>query len=455
MKLDYIEIGTSDFDTLLQSTDLTGFSIEPLKIYLDRLPNKSNNTKLNIAISDFNGKCDVYFVSPDDIEKFNLPDWIRGCNSIIHPHQSASKVLEELGLSEIYQKSSVDVMTWDTLIRSKNIIGVDYLKIDTEGHDCVIIKSILDSETNLLPKKIKFETNILTPESLIKETISLLENRGYHVIEQTEENTVVELSEHTIDKIIFSSDSKPEYIDFWEVNSKICAKKLRITPVLFHICDEETDFYWDTFGLVKKVKTVSGDNTGFESQIFRMFGTKYFMDEICLTNDIDMILFNKDFITNSLIDKNSITIFGSDAYDSKRPECIGVYSGPDRYAICYIAATGRIFDTILNTNVTFEEYYNRLVSLDKWFDTDEIYFGEMVNKTDVKVNKIERGYSSSFYTADRIEKHNFEDYNGFKLDLNGFINVKKFTDCHCARPYSRYKSQIDNLVNTILSEKSL
>jgi hypothetical protein len=47
MYLDYIEIGTSDFDTLVQSTNLKGISIDPLSIYLDNLPNKNNNTKLS------------------------------------------------------------------------------------------------------------------------------------------------------------------------------------------------------------------------------------------------------------------------------------------------------------------------------------------------------------------------------------------------------------------------
>ena len=449
MYLDYIEIGTSDFDTLLQSTDLTGISIDPLSIYLDRLPNKDNNTKLNVAISDFNGECDVFYITPEDIEKFNLPSWLRGCNSIIKPHPSALQILNEFELVDLYQKKKINVLTWDTLIRTKNIIGVDYVKIDTEGHDSVIIKSILNSTTNILPKKIKFETNILTSNDVIIETINLLKNRGYKIIEQTDENTLVEISENNIDKIIFSSNSNPNYIEFWGINSLVCSKKLKITPVLFYICDEDSDFYWDDFGLVKKIKQVS-DNSGFESQIFRMYGTKFFMNDICLTNDIDMLLFNKDYLKNDLIDRNSITILNSDAYDSNRPECVGVYSGPDRYAICYIVATGKIFNKILDTDVSFIEYYNRLLSLNKGWDADEIYFGELVNRTDIKVNKIKRGICSNFFTPHRIEKHNFYETGGFKLDLNGFINIEYFIDCHCARPYSEFKNQIDNLINIIL-----
>ena len=45
MKLDYIEIGTSDFDALVEKHEGNGISIEPLKFYLDALPKKENNIK--------------------------------------------------------------------------------------------------------------------------------------------------------------------------------------------------------------------------------------------------------------------------------------------------------------------------------------------------------------------------------------------------------------------------
>lgn len=452
MKLDYIEIGTSDFDTLLQSSDLVGISIDPLEIYLDRLPNKPNNKKLNVAISDFDGKCEVFYIDPDDISTYKLPDWLRGCNSIQKEHPAALTELKKRGLLYLYKQKTIDVLSWDTLVRSNNIVSIDYLKIDTEGHDHVIINSILKSSTNIVPKKINFETNALTPKETIIETLKALNERGYITVEHTDENTIVELSESVVTKIIFSTDTNPDFADFWDINSKVCSKKLKVTPVLFYICDEESDFYWDSYGLVKKVKAV-GENTGMQSQIFRMYGTKYFMDELCMTNDIDMLLFSKEVVTNKLFDKKSITIHGSDAYDPKRPECVGVYAGPDRYTICYIVATGEIFDKILNTNVSFAEYTERLLTLQAGFDSDEIYFGRMVNKTNITVNKIERGYSSSFYLADRIEKMDFVNKpETFKINLNGYINIEKFIDCHCARPYIKYKEQIDKLVDLILKD---
>jgi hypothetical protein len=90
------------------------------------------------------------------------------------------------------------------------------------------------------------------------------------------------------------------------------------------------------------------------------------------------------------------------------------------------------------------------LSLNIGWDADEIYFGKLVNKTGIKVNKIKRGISSNFFTPRRIEKHNFYETEMFKLNLNGFVDLDYFVDCHCARPYSRFKTQIDNLINIIL-----
>jgi hypothetical protein len=46
---DFIEIGTSDFDTEIEKKDnKIGISIEPIKYYLDRVTNKPNCIKLNI-----------------------------------------------------------------------------------------------------------------------------------------------------------------------------------------------------------------------------------------------------------------------------------------------------------------------------------------------------------------------------------------------------------------------
>lgn len=57
-----------------------------------------------------------------------------------------------------------------------------------------------------------------------------------------------------VDKIIFGCDDNPDYLFYWEINARVCREVLEIEPVLFWITDEDSDFYHDGHGLVKKIK---------------------------------------------------------------------------------------------------------------------------------------------------------------------------------------------------------
>jgi len=195
MRYDFIEIGTSDFRTLIQTCDenSTGLSIDPLKFYLDRLPEKKNVTKLNVGISDVNSKSKVYWVNPDNIQKYNLPNWIRGCNSIEKPHPTVINELSKRGLStDIINIDEIELISFDTLIKKYKIESIDFLKIDTEGHDTKIIKSLLSADKLILPNKIEFEANILSDKNDIEEVIKMLKRHDYVITKRTESDIVVE-----------------------------------------------------------------------------------------------------------------------------------------------------------------------------------------------------------------------------------------------------------------------
>jgi hypothetical protein len=258
-----------------------------------------------------------------------------------------------------------------------------------------------------------------------------------------------------VDKIIFAVDDNPEYQGFWEVNSEICERVLGITPILFKISNYDSDFVKSEFGYVKNVKSIDGVDTGFQAQIYRMYGTSFFKNEVCMTSDIDMLLFNKEYIDSNLknISVEDLVIFNSDAYDESRPECDGIHSGPDRYPICYSVGKGSTFNKIINTDISFEEYCKKLQDLNLGWDTDEIYFGKCVNsQTDIKVHKLVRGYSSNFHCPNRIEKIDFTKKELHQLDLEGKINLDSFVDCHCARPFSQHQVAINNIRTSLLNE---
>lgn len=193
MKYDFIEIGTSDFDTLIESTQgKIGITIEPLLFYLENLPKNPSVIKVNCAITDHDGQIDIFYLEPTDIENYNLPRWLRGCNSINKPHPSTMIELNSRGIEHLMKSHTCECLSWKTLVKRYDIESIEFLKIDTEGHDCVIINSILNNKS-VLPKKIHFEANILTDSEIIRKTLRRLIESGYKVSMKTDTDIIVEL----------------------------------------------------------------------------------------------------------------------------------------------------------------------------------------------------------------------------------------------------------------------
>lgn len=179
-----IEIGTSDFDTLISTSKGRGISVEPIPGYFNNLPDKKDWYKLNVAISDKNGWLDMWYVDPNDIT--NEPDGVRGCNSVNRPHPTIQRDYPHL-----LTKTRVECITVKELYNRFNVTDVYFLKIDTEGHDTVILNNLLDNDLPL-PKKIQFEHNVLTNDIEYRKVIKRLKYVGY---------TIKELANDTICKL--------------------------------------------------------------------------------------------------------------------------------------------------------------------------------------------------------------------------------------------------------------
>jgi FkbM family methyltransferase len=196
--LDFIEIGTSDYDTLIEKAtdDIKGISIEPMKTYLDRLPNKQNVKKINCAIS-FNEEeslVDLYYLPEEVIKEHKLSWRLKGCNSIgdYHYQHKRKKVQDKVKIIKI------PAIPLPKILEEHNVKRIKFLKVDTEGADCLILMSLVDYLKNkskeYWPKKIQFESNILTDEKIILETILTYEKLGYHS-ERLEDDTILTIVE--------------------------------------------------------------------------------------------------------------------------------------------------------------------------------------------------------------------------------------------------------------------
>jgi len=272
-----------------------------------------------------------------------------------------------------------------------------------------------------------------------------------------------------ISKIIFSSDDNPNFLNFWRLNSELCVRVLGIEPVLFKIGNENSDFINDKFGIIKTIKRIENIPTSFQAQVCRMYFASLFPQEACITSDIDMFLFSKKYIDylNYQHKDTDILIASADGYDQKRPEVSWLYpANVPIYPMMYNVALGGVYKRLLfkHEKESFSEYCNRLYfeefkgsQIDKRYEVDEFYYGKMIdeNRNGFKIKKLNRGYMSSFFLADRIEKYDF--FNGtkevWKLDLDGIVDYDRFIDCHCP-PYEKYPDRINKVFNDLIKKYS-
>jgi FkbM family methyltransferase len=184
--IDFIEIGTSNFRTIIENCDdnTKGISVEPISYYLNQLPNKKNVIKANFAITK-NKKddySDFYYIPEEIIIKNNLPNWFKGCNTIndYHPLHIKHNVINLVNIEK------VKVLNIEELLEKYNVRKINFLKIDTEGHDVVILDGLydylLDKSLDFYPKKIQFESNEHTDYKLVTDIIEKYVKIGYKLI---------------------------------------------------------------------------------------------------------------------------------------------------------------------------------------------------------------------------------------------------------------------------------
>jgi FkbM family methyltransferase len=145
MRFDHIDIGTSDFDVAdgIFSNDKRYLLVEPLQEYLDRLPSGNHIFKECAACSNTEGFLEVHFIPPAAISALGLPDWVRGCNKVNARHPTVVKLLEERDIPiENIVARKVPIVRFDSLIKKYEISSAACIKVDTEGHDHIILEQI-------------------------------------------------------------------------------------------------------------------------------------------------------------------------------------------------------------------------------------------------------------------------------------------------------------------------
>jgi len=184
MLYDFIEIGTADFDTEIQNHNgRNGISVDIIQEYLDNLPTIPNVKKICCGISNCSSEVDAF--KPNFPEHF--PGWLRGCVSIYKPHKHVIEYCRnnEIDYDKYMTVRKVNIISVQEFIKTNQITGVTYLKIDTEGHDCIILHAWLDccdKLPSLLPRRILYESKDLTDSTELEIMRNRLRSLNYTLV---------------------------------------------------------------------------------------------------------------------------------------------------------------------------------------------------------------------------------------------------------------------------------
>lgn len=281
-----------------------------------------------------------------------------------------------------------------------------------------------------------------------------------------------------ISKAIFGVNDS-FYLEYWPKQAEMCKKILGWDPILFILGEEESDFYEDGHGIVKKIKQVDWIDSGLQTCLVRYWAPVLFPNDVCIFCDIDMFMLDRNYFIDQIkyIPDDELIIFTSDAYDPSREECRDLFVKnnlpfdlPMMYSTCYSASTGKSFQKIMGINGTYEDFLNQIQerypnSGMNWL-IDEFFFSDCVqnNNHGVNINRLRREVSTPFYVPKRIEKWGVPevDYHisQWTIDREKYGPYDEFLlrsgyyiDFHAPRPYSLYKESIDYVCDVILNKE--
>jgi len=196
---DFIEIGTSDYDTILQACasqqtawwtsgllpdnkdwiHLRGLCVDMRREFLKRLPSLHYVTKDCVAVADSDGSTMMHYVPLKAInrwerifathgswEGYKAIQLAHGCSSL-GKHRVLWTRLRKVGLQHLIRRRRVAVCTMPTLLRRHKVRSIHVFKSDIEVYDCKILQALLDyciECPHLFPKHIIFETNGMCDE---------------------------------------------------------------------------------------------------------------------------------------------------------------------------------------------------------------------------------------------------------------------------------------------------
>lgn len=196
-------VGNTRNDPLFQNVDNSTklILVEPVpflfnqlkKNYTDKFPDSNNIIFINKAVSSETGTLDLTI--PSEKNDFNKLPWYASQLGSVRDNHISGHLAQFIDIPKVItEKLTVPAITIDDIVKEHNIKEIDLLHTDTEGHDYDII---MNYSFIVKPKKIMFEhkhmDGFFQHGEKYEKLVSILEKKGYKIVEKGEEDTVMEL----------------------------------------------------------------------------------------------------------------------------------------------------------------------------------------------------------------------------------------------------------------------
>jgi hypothetical protein len=231
---------------------------------------------------------------------------------------------------------------------------------------------------------------------------------------------------------VISSDSNPEYLDFWPYVAKAW-KRIGIEPILLYIDKNPPSEDVMNYGRVIYLESINDWTISQQAQCIRFWAAKI-LDAPFIISDMDMLPISKEYYDNGVseIGETGLVSYSSDIIKYRW------YRTNPQYPMCYLAGDPSSFLQLLEiTENNHIDFLRRLMRMNIRFGTDQKFFyNQSIKNRHIPIRHLERGWIEEKYATDRLDKAIWpkDDYN-----------AGSYIDCHLPRPYLGNKSMCDML----------
>lgn len=231
---------------------------------------------------------------------------------------------------------------------------------------------------------------------------------------------------------IVSSNSNPEYLDFWPYVAESW-KRIGIEPVLFYIDSTGPSENVAECGRTHFLESIPEWSISQQAQCIRFWGARI-LDAPFIISDMDMLPISREYYENGAaqIGERGIVSYSSDVIQYRW------YRTNPQYPMCYLAGDPQSFVELLDLNDTdHKAFLRRLMRMNIRFGTDQKFFyNQTLAKSGYHIRHLSRGWIEEKYATRRLDKAIWP-----KSDYN----VEEYIDCHLPRPYSSNRLVCDTL----------